>query len=165
MSGQADNLQEAKDFYVAVAFLFGSVCHNNKSFLVLFFKKELLPYFSSNADFRFRFRHTFNRLTPQRLAWEKRMSLAARDAADEDTRDGSFRVDESVLDELGLPQPVGLAVPANTLVVADTFGFHARRRSAAPSLRVEIWGFRPAQSVPSLDQPGPVAEHGRAPER
>ena len=84
-----------------------------------------------------------HRLTPARLAWERRMSLRARDAEDADTRDGSFRVDEDVLDELGLPQPTGLAVPANTLIVADTFGFHARGRSAAPSLRVEVWGFGP----------------------
>jgi hypothetical protein len=27
--------------------------------------------------------------------------------------------------------------------VADTFGFHARGQSAAPSLRVEVWGFGP----------------------
>jgi hypothetical protein len=36
--------KEAKDFYVAVADLSGSVRHNNKSFLVLFFKKELLAF-------------------------------------------------------------------------------------------------------------------------
>jgi hypothetical protein len=43
MPGQAEDLQEAKDFYLAVAVLSGSTHHNNKSFLVLFFKKELLP--------------------------------------------------------------------------------------------------------------------------
>jgi hypothetical protein len=84
-----------------------------------------------------------HQLTPARLAWERRMSLAARDAEDAETRDGSFRVDDAALEELGLPPPCGLAVPANTLIVADTFGFHARGQSAAPSLRVEVWGFGP----------------------
>jgi len=80
-------------------------------------------------------------LTPARLAWERRMSLRARQAEDEDTRQGSFRVDTADLAELGLPTPRPLAVPANTLIVADTFGFHARGRSLRPSLRVEVWAF------------------------
>jgi hypothetical protein len=82
-----------------------------------------------------------NRLTPARLEWERRMSLQARDAQDEDTRQGSFRIDAAGLTELGLPAPQPLAVPANTLIVADTFGFHARGRSLRPSLRVEVWAF------------------------
>jgi hypothetical protein len=32
-------------------------------------------------------------------------------------------------------------VPANTLVVADTFGFHARGPSVGRSLRVEVWAY------------------------
>jgi len=36
--------KEAKDFYVAVAVLSGSVRPRRKSFLVLFFKKELLSF-------------------------------------------------------------------------------------------------------------------------
>jgi hypothetical protein len=36
MPGQAEDLQEAKDFYVAVAVLSGSVSGERKSFLVLF---------------------------------------------------------------------------------------------------------------------------------
>ena len=84
-----------------------------------------------------------HRLTAARLRWERQMSLSARDAADLDTREGSFRIDEAALEALGHLPPVHLAVPANTLVVADTFGFHARGQSAAPSLRVEVWGIGP----------------------
>ena len=80
-------------------------------------------------------------LTPQRLAWERRMSLAARHSADSETRQGSFRVAPDELHDLGLPEPRAFAVPANTLVVADTFGFHARGPSAGRSLRVEIWAY------------------------
>jgi hypothetical protein len=45
------------------------------------------------------------------------------------------------LSELGLPPPREISAPANTLVVADTFGFHARGASAAATSRVEIWAF------------------------
>jgi hypothetical protein len=42
---------------------------------------------------------------------------------------------------MGLPEPRVFAVPANTLVVADTFGFHARGPSSGKSLRVEVWAY------------------------
>jgi Phytanoyl-CoA dioxygenase (PhyH) len=80
-------------------------------------------------------------LSPQRLAWERRMSLAARRSADAATRQGSFRIEPAELAGLGLGPPRAFAVPANTLVVADTFGFHARGPSAGPSLRVEVWAY------------------------
>ena len=80
-----------------------------------------------------------HRLTPQRLAWERRMSIAASRTP----RDNEHRlvraIDPAALAELGLPPPRAIAVPANTLVVADTFGFHARGASARPTTRVEIW--------------------------
>ena len=89
-------------------------------------------------------------LTPARLAWERRTSLAARNAPDADTRDGSFRLDPAELRDLALPPPRPFAVPANTLVVADTFGFHARGPSLSPSMRVEIWAYGRRSPFPSL---------------
>jgi hypothetical protein len=80
-----------------------------------------------------------HRLTPEKLAWHRRVSQEASASQDQETREGSFRVEPSELSALGLPQPVQLAVPANTLVVADTSGFHARGPSISGSLRVEIW--------------------------
>ena len=86
-----------------------------------------------------------HRLTAQRLAWERRISIEINELGGTDherlTRRGSFRVDAATLDELGLPPARACAVPANTLVVADTFGFHARGASARPSVRVEIWAY------------------------
>jgi hypothetical protein len=82
-----------------------------------------------------------HRLTRERLDWEGRMSLAAQGSADAETRAGSFRIDEAELAALGLPRPRAFAVPANTLIVADTFGFHARGPSRGPSQRVEIWAY------------------------
>ncbi len=80
-------------------------------------------------------------LTPARLDWERRMSLDAGRSPNPQIRQGSFRLDPAELDGLGLPPPRVFAVPANTLVVADTFGFHARGPSASRSLRVEIWAY------------------------
>jgi hypothetical protein len=42
---------------------------------------------------------------------------------------------------MGYKEPRAFAVPANTLVVADTYGFHARGPSLRPSTRIEIWAF------------------------
>jgi hypothetical protein len=82
-----------------------------------------------------------HRLTTARLDWERRMSLEAPRSANADTRAGSFRIDAAELPALGLPPPRAFAVPANTLVVADTFGFHARGPSLGRSLRVEIFAY------------------------
>jgi Phytanoyl-CoA dioxygenase (PhyH) len=82
-----------------------------------------------------------HRPTAARLDWEWRTSLGARDSADAETQEGSFRIDPAELAGLGLPPPRRFAVPANTLVVADTMGFHARGPSKSPSMRVEIWAY------------------------
>ncbi|WP_410481576.1 phytanoyl-CoA dioxygenase family protein [Pseudomonas plecoglossicida] len=80
-----------------------------------------------------------HRLTPERLAWEYRQSLGAARSSEQMHREGSFRIDEPELAALGLPPPRRFAVPANTLVVADTSGFHARCASHKASHRVEIY--------------------------
>jgi hypothetical protein len=82
-----------------------------------------------------------HRTTPARLEWEKQMSLQAPASTDHLNRRGSFRIAAAELAELGLPPPVTFAVPANTLVVADTHGFHARGPSVRPTQRVEIWAY------------------------
>jgi hypothetical protein len=81
-----------------------------------------------------------HRPTKRRLAWERRMSVNAS-GLDRLSSRGSFRVTARDLKRMGLPQPQKFAVPANTLVVADTSGFHARGASARPSTRVEIWAY------------------------
>ena len=82
-----------------------------------------------------------HRLTPARLAWEHRRSLAMAEEPNRLTRRGSFRVNLADLAAMGLPPPQVFAVPANTLVVADTYGFHARGPSVRPTCRVEVWAF------------------------
>lgn len=104
-----------------------------------------------------------HRLTPARLAWERDRSLRAKDGLDRLSARGSFRIDEAELAGLGLPAPTRFAVPANTLVVANTNGFHARGLSAGPSTRIEIWAdsrrnpFLPWTGLDPMSLPG-IAE-------
>ncbi|WP_075215593.1 phytanoyl-CoA dioxygenase family protein [Mongoliimonas terrestris] len=81
-----------------------------------------------------------HRLTPERLEWEYRMSLTARDDPRSHHAHGSFRVRPDELAAMRLPPPRKVVVKANTLVVADTFGFHARTPSDRPTLRMELHG-------------------------
>lgn len=104
-----------------------------------------------------------HRLTPERLAWERDMSLQAASHPDSYSARGSFRVDDDALRRMGLAGPTVFDVPANTLVVADTVGFHARGYSARPSRRAEIWAygrrnpFLPWTGLDPLSLPG-IAE-------
>ncbi|MEQ9125469.1 MAG: phytanoyl-CoA dioxygenase [Alphaproteobacteria bacterium] len=96
-----------------------------------------------------------NRLTWKRLVWEYRRSLVARDLRDGHSENGSLRADDAVLAELGLPPARPYPVKANTLVVANTYGFH--RRSVAPpgAVRRAIYAF--ARGNPFLPVPAPPA--------
>lgn len=81
-----------------------------------------------------------NRLTAERIAWERRRSIDIAHA-DRLSQRGSLRIAREELAALGLPEPTHFAVPANTLVVADTFGFHARANTDRPTLRIELWAY------------------------
>ncbi|TAD77886.1 MAG: phytanoyl-CoA dioxygenase [Sphingomonadales bacterium] len=82
-----------------------------------------------------------HRFTPERLAWERDRSLKDPQAIDRLSARGSPRVDSRDLAAMRLPEPRAIAVPANTLVVADTVGFHARGPSLVPGERVELWSY------------------------
>jgi len=106
--------------------------------------------------------HEANR---RRLAWERRVSLTARDAADRLTAEGSLRISEAELARLGYPAPRKLAAAPNTLVVADTSGFHRRGISRDPACRISIWAY--SRSNPFLPfardiRPDVPALRGRA---
>ena len=102
-------------------------------------------------------------MTESRLAWEREMSIKAADMSDRYSARGSFRRRTLQLERLGLGPPRAFAVPANTLVVADTVGFHARGPSVRPSRRAEIWAygrrnpFLPWTGLDPLSLPG-IAE-------
>lgn len=79
-------------------------------------------------------------LSPERIAWEQARSVGIADL-DRLSQRGSLRISPDELASLNLPQPRRFAVPANTLVVVDTCGFHARGSSSAPHMRAEIWAY------------------------
>ncbi|PTD16759.1 phytanoyl-CoA dioxygenase family protein [Sphingomonas fennica] len=82
-----------------------------------------------------------HRLTRERIEWERERSLQGAQAMDRLSARGSMRITRAEISALGLPGPRALAVPANTLVVADTGRFHARGPATRPSRRVEIWAY------------------------
>jgi Phytanoyl-CoA dioxygenase (PhyH) len=104
--------------------------------------------------------HRYNR---RRLAWERKVSINAAHASDALTAEGSLRISEREIKRLGYGPPLRLALPANTLVVADTSGFHARAVPPRPTVRVSIWAY--SRSNPFLPWVGGDVEgllRGRA---
>lgn len=80
-------------------------------------------------------------MTPERLQWERDMSIGAASHSDRYSARGSFRASPDDMARMKLVKPMAFAVPANTLVVGDTVGFHARGLSVRASRRVEIWAY------------------------
>ncbi len=80
-----------------------------------------------------------HRPTPQRIEWEYQKSLDAAQSPNLLHSKGSFRITEEELPALGMPAPQKMAMPANTLVIADTSGFHARSVSRKANHRVEVY--------------------------
>ena len=90
-----------------------------------------------------------HRLDPARLRWEQ---ATADDAIRHECQpdvSGSFRIRDDALGELGLPQPVAITCPANTLVLADVFGFHRRGAALPGRERLALYGWnRPYPFLP-----------------
>lgn len=82
-----------------------------------------------------------HRMTRRQLAWERRASLTAAQSPDNESAHGSLRITPAAVRRLGFGEPRVFAVAQNTLIVADTLGFHARGVSAGPSARLEIWAY------------------------
>jgi hypothetical protein len=93
-----------------------------------------------------------NRLTWRRLRWEYRQSILGADLPDRYARRGSLRLTEHDRLELGLSEPRRFTVPANTLVIANTFGFHARSPAARGGTRRAI--FTSSRTNPFNPWPG-----------
>jgi len=82
-----------------------------------------------------------HRLTPERLAWEYEQSVFATTEEGRAQRHGSFRIDVDALEAMGFAPERPLPAPANTPIVADTFGFHRRIPAARPGTRVALYGY------------------------
>jgi hypothetical protein len=82
-----------------------------------------------------------HRLSDARLEWERRKSVEVMRSGDRLSQRGSLRIHPDELAALELPQPTHFCVPANTLVIVDTCGFHARAGSHRQTVRVELWAY------------------------
>ena len=79
-----------------------------------------------------------HRLTPQRLEWEYEQSMLATAAGNAHHASGSFRSTEADMAAFGYGPLITLPVKGNTLVVADTYGFHRRTPTDRPTVRTEL---------------------------
>ncbi|WP_447926347.1 phytanoyl-CoA dioxygenase family protein [Vreelandella sp. EE27] len=93
-----------------------------------------------------------NRPHRDRLKWEHDMSLKASRHADHYTASGSFRVSAEDAARLGKEGPRAFCVKANTLLIANTFGIHARGDAAPGSSRLALWGM--SRTNPFVPLPG-----------
>ena len=82
-----------------------------------------------------------HRFTPERVDWEYERSLADPASIDRLSARGSPRVSPADLSRMNLSKAEALPVAHNTLVVADTAGFHARGPALRSGERVEIWSY------------------------
>lgn len=84
-----------------------------------------------------------HKLTPARLTWERARSLSATKPGAQ-CHSSSFRIHNDELTSMGYGQPRSFPAKANTLIMADTLGFHRRGNAEAGSERLAIYGaFRP----------------------
>lgn len=81
------------------------------------------------------------RLSFKRLKWEYQNSVAGSSLENSYAARGSLRVTDDDLETMGLNKPTVFKVPANTLVVANTNGFHRRGAATRASNRLEIWAY------------------------
>ena len=105
------------------------------------------------------------RLTLARLKWEYQKSISICAQGDKYSSNGSFRATPEDLTSMGLGEPIGLSVPANTLVIANTHGFHRRGDAAKRSMRTEIWSIsrsNPFNPFPGIDLPALARLQNRA---
>ena len=93
-----------------------------------------------------------HKLSLQRLKWEYKKSIEGSSQSNSYGSRGSLRVADDELHGMGMPAPESFKVPANTLVIADTHGFHRRGAASEKSSRMEIWAF--SRTTPFNPLPG-----------
>ena len=91
------------------------------------------------------------RLSWARLKWEYRHSVTGAELPTPYEQRGSFRITKTMLATLGLKDATAFDVPGNTLVIANTNGFHYRG-SAPRSSRMALYAY--SRSNPFMPFPG-----------
>ncbi|MCF7987965.1 MAG: phytanoyl-CoA dioxygenase family protein [Methylovulum sp.] len=88
------------------------------------------------------------RSTFKSLSWEYQMSCLVSTMPSLN-RGGSFRASNADLQHMNYPLPCAQRLPANTLVIADTKGFHCRGNGLTGTCRIGIYAnFRPLAFLP-----------------
>lgn len=90
--------------------------------------------------------------TTARLRWDYENSVTGKDLPNSYAQRGSLRISPEELAANGFAEPMVLRVPANTLVMADTHGFHRRGEAAPGSSRLAIYAY--SRSNPFNPVPG-----------
>jgi hypothetical protein len=80
-----------------------------------------------------------HRATPAHAQWEHAQSQTAARDPNYMHSSGSLRIEEADLNALGYERRYQATVAPNTLVIADTGGFHRRTPSPQATTRVEIY--------------------------
>lgn len=101
-----------------------------------------------------------HRLSLKRIRWEYRQSLLAKTSTNRYTARGSFRLSEADRETLDLAPMQQFTVPANSLIVANTYGFHCRGKAAADAQRDSLWAS--AWRAPFIPLPLPDNKRLRA---
>jgi len=82
-----------------------------------------------------------HRLTMGRLKWEYQRSVNIHDLENTYSKRGSMRADDDDLKQMGFGPRRAVSVKKNTLVVADTTGFHCRGQAQHHAKRLELWAY------------------------
>jgi hypothetical protein len=84
-----------------------------------------------------------NQFSFKRLRWEYQQSILASRKEEKTNKkrnwDGSFRANQNDLIMMGYESPIPLIVAENSLVIANTHGFHRRGNAHHRSSRMSIW--------------------------
>ena len=79
------------------------------------------------------------KLSWKRLKWEYQQSIHAHEFTDIYAARGSFRISPDTIKKTFNLTPTEFTVPANTLVIANTFGFHCRGQASQSHTRDSVW--------------------------
>lgn len=82
-----------------------------------------------------------HRLTLKRLKWEYARSIDFDTLENVYSKRGSFRPSAQNMIQMGYGKVKAVTVKRNTLVVADTHGYHCRGATQTKASRLEIWAF------------------------
>ena len=82
-----------------------------------------------------------HKLTKERLKWEYNLSLlkSSPDQNKKTTKGGAFRISAEDLKTISSKEPMRMCVKKNTLIIADTFGFHCRGKASKSETRTALW--------------------------